>query len=115
MGQGALRASRTGNAGASGAAEAEGVRQGGHIASEGILGNRIKSAELQGQNRRSALSGLSNLFGETVSGGNQALGEVASNVNANTQAENASWDWSKDLFDPMMGDATQVATARLKK
>ena len=30
------------------------------------------------------------------------FGETAANVNANTNAENASWDWSKDLFAPIL-------------
>lgn len=102
VGQGALRAARTRNAGGSDAAIASAARSGGETASRGILGNRIKSAEMQDRERQSALSGLNNLFAENLSGGNQALGQVAGDVNASTNAENASWDWAKDLFDPIM-------------
>ncbi|MDE2099619.1 MAG: hypothetical protein KGL39_20370 [Patescibacteria group bacterium] len=99
---GQLRAARTRNAGGADVAIAQGARTASETASKGILGNRIKSAEMQNQQRESALSGLNNLFAENLSGGNTALGIVPSAVNADTNAENASWDWSKDLFAPMM-------------
>lgn len=98
---GALRAARTRNAGAADAAIGSAARTSGETASRGILANRVKSAELAQQNRRSALTGLEGLFGQNLTGGNQASSAVASNVNANTEAENASWDWAKDLFVPL--------------
>jgi len=35
-------------------------------------------------------------------------------VNANTNAETASWDWAKDLADPLLSDVTQIGLARIK-
>lgn len=103
-GQGALRAARTRNAGGADAAIASSARGGAATASKGILGNRIKSAELASEQQGRAISGLNNLYAENVSGGNQALGQVAPDVNANTQAENASYDWATDIMNPLLGD-----------
>lgn len=106
VGQGALRAARTRNAGGSDAAIASSARTGGEIASKGILGNRLESANLKAKQQQEGMSGLNSLFAENLSGGNQALGIVPSSVNANTQAQNASWDWATDLFNPLMKDAS---------
>jgi len=113
VGQAGLRSARMRNAGGGDAAVAESGRRAGETLSRGILGNRLRSSELQQQQRRSALSGLEGLFGANLGGSNAALGEVAQNVNANTQAENASWDWAKDLFVPLAESGARVATARL--
>lgn len=100
-----LRAARTRNAGAGDTAIQEAARSGGQVASRGILGNRLESAKLKTSQRQSALSGLGSLFSANANPSVGALGEVAQNVNANTNAENASWDWSKDLFAPIMAAA----------
>ena len=108
VGQGALRAARTRNAGGSDAATASSVRTGGEIASKGILANQNKNAELKSSQQQSAENGLNSLFSENLSGGNSALGETAANANANTSAENASWDWATDLLNPLLGDASKA-------
>jgi hypothetical protein len=54
---------------------------------------------------------MEGLFSENLAGGNQALGQVAGDVNANTNAENASWDWAKDVMDPLLGAASSGAGA----
>lgn len=113
VGSGLLKAARTRNAGGADAAIADSSRSAGERLSNDTLQTRLKNASLKSGERDSALKGLGSLYGENVTGGNQALGQVASNVNADTNAENASWDWSKDLFAPVLGDATQIATARL--
>lgn len=106
VGQGALRAARTRNAGGADAATASSVRTGGELAGKGILANRMKNAELKANQQHEATSGLNSLFAENMSGGNQALGIVPSSINANTEAQNASWDWAKDLFNPLMQSAS---------
>ena len=37
------------------------------------------------------------MYGTNMGASVNALGQVASNVNADTNAENASWDWTKGL------------------
>ena len=97
QGEGALRAARTGNIGGSDAAIAKSARTGGELASEGALSTQIKNAQLKEQQRNAATSGLEGLYGTDTGASVNALGEVAQNVNADTNAENASWDWTKGL------------------
>jgi hypothetical protein len=111
VGQGALRAARTRNAGGGDAATEASARHAGEQLSQAGLNTRLANARIKAQQQGEAESGLGNLYGQSVSGGNQALGEVASNVNANANAENASWDWAKDLFDPIIQAAGQGAGA----
>lgn len=109
LGTGLLRAARTRNAGGADAATQEAARQSGQTASRGILGNRVKSAEMASENRQRALSGLGNLFGQNLSGGTSALGEVAANTNADTQAKHQSWDWASQLVVPLAQAAGSAA------
>lgn len=102
VGAGRLRAARTRNAGGSDAAIGEAGRAAARIAPEAALQTRLKDASLKSSERGQALGGLNNLFAENLSGGNQALGIVPQAIQANTAAENASWDWSKDLFAPIL-------------
>ena len=111
VGQGALRAARTRNAGGADAAIGDASRSAGRELGSSALRTRIASSGMKNANQRAAESGLGNLFSENLSGGNQALGQVAGDVNANTNAENASWDWSKDLFMPLLGAGTSGALA----
>ena len=97
QGAGALRAARTGNLGGSDAAMAKAARTGGEIASEGALATQIKNAALKQQQRELATRGLESLYGTNTGASVNALGQVASNINANTDAENASWDWTKGV------------------
>lgn len=108
VGAGALRAARTRNAGAPDAAIGQSTRTAGQQLSTAAVGTRLKNAALKQHQQSEGTSGLENLFAENLSGGNQALGQVAGDVNANTNAENASWDWAKDLFDPMMQAAASA-------
>jgi len=102
VGQGALRAARTRNAGGANAATAASTRAASETLSKGLLGVQGQQARLQAQQQEQAEQGLGNLFGQTTGASVNALGQVASNVNANTQAQNASWDWATDLFDPLL-------------
>lgn len=101
-GQGALLASRTRNAGTADAAIAESTREAGRgVAREGVQ-TRLKNAALKREQQESAQRELGSLYGTT-------LEQVAPNVNANTNAVNASWDWAKDLFGPIVGAAGNAA------
>lgn len=111
LGQGMLRAARTRNAGGADAAIGASSRAAGENLSEAALTTRLKNATLKQQQQQSGIHGLEGLFGENLTAGNQALGQVAGNVNASTNAENASWDWAKDLFTPILSAAGSGAAA----
>ena len=90
-GRGALLEGRTRNAGTAQKAIADAARSGGEQLSQANLGILGQNEALKQQQRNSALSGLSGLYGTNVGGGNTALGEVAPLVNANTEAVKASY------------------------
>lgn len=113
-GQGALLASRTRNPGAAAAAIAEGARSAGRNLSNAALDTQLANANLKSKQQAQALGEEGQLYGTDVSGANQGLGEVASNVNANTNAENASWDWAKDIMDPILSAAGASSGTILK-
>lgn len=74
VGQGALLASRTKNAGTADAAIAQSARTAGQTASNTAVGTEVKNANLEQQQRESALQGEQNLYGTTLGGGLNALG-----------------------------------------
>lgn len=74
VGQGALLASRTKNAGTADAAIAQSARTAGQQASNTAVGTEVKNANLQQQQRQSALQGEQNLYSTTLGGGMNALG-----------------------------------------
>jgi hypothetical protein len=74
------------------------------------LGVDLANQQLKEKERQNATSGLEGLYGVNTNEALGGLGEVASNVNANTQAENASWDWAKDILDPIMASSGQAAS-----
>jgi hypothetical protein len=96
-GQGALLESRTGNKGSGAAAIGEGARAAGENVSKGALSTQMANARMKNQQQQEATTGLENLYNTNMGTSTGALGEVAQNVNANTNAENASWDWTKML------------------
>lgn len=102
VGQGALRAARTRNAGGADAAVAASARSAGRNLAEANLKGSLANAQLKEKQQLAAEGELGNLYGTSVGGSNAALSANAANVNANTNAENASWDWATDLFDPIM-------------
>jgi hypothetical protein len=114
VGQGGLLAARTRNAGAPMGAIASAARSAGQNLSRANLGVDTKDAMLKEQQRQAGLSGLENLTGLETGASNAALGQVASNVNANTNAANQSWDWAKYLLDPAMQDASSGASNALR-
>jgi hypothetical protein len=74
VGQGALLAARTRNAGAAQNAIAQGGRQASQNLSNAAVGTQVRNANLQQQNQRAATSGLENLYGTELGGSQNALG-----------------------------------------
>ena len=106
-GQGALLAARTRNAGAPAAAIGASARGAGEDLSKRAVDTQMQNASLKEKQRQGALSGMQSLTGLETGAGNQALGQVAGDVNANTNAEDQSWSWAKYLMAPAMGAAGQ--------
>ena len=97
VGQGGLQAARTRNIGGSDAAIAESMRGAGRQLSQGVLGTQIANARLKQSQMEQARNALQGLYSANLGSSVGALGQVASNVNADTNAENASWDWTRGL------------------
>jgi hypothetical protein len=114
VGQGALKAARTRNAGASDAAIQESTRTAGRQASEAALKPELADIGMKADQQKEALGGLGNLYGQNSAGSIGALGQVAGNVNADTNAQNASYDWAKYLLDPALSAAGQSAASFAK-
>ena len=113
-GQGALLAARTRNAGAPAAAIGAAARGAGEDLSKRAVDTQLANASMKEKQRQGALSGMQSLTGMETGAGNQALGQVAGDVNANTGAENASWDWASHLFQPLLGAASASAPTLYK-
>lgn len=109
VGQGSLLASRTRNAGTADAAIAQAARNGSQAASSAALKPQLANASLKQSNRQAGMSGLQNLYNTNVGSSIGALGQVAPNVNADTQAKNASYNWAKYILDPAMEAAGNAA------
>ncbi len=109
VGQGALRAARTRNRGGADAATEASTRDASQTLSKGLLGVQGANVKLKSQQQQGAAGELGNLFRTTTGAATGALGEVANNVNANTNSENASWDWAKDLFVPLAQAGARAA------
>jgi hypothetical protein len=107
VGEGNLEAARTRNAGGFGQAVSDASRGAGETLSRGLLGVRNANANLKNQQQNEALGGLEGLYGTNVGGANSALGNVAPLVNADTNAENASWD----AFNNITGAIDNTAKA----
>lgn len=94
VGAGSLLGARTGNKGAAAAAIPAASRGAGEQLSQNLLGIRGANAKLKNQQQNTAISGLEGLYNTNVSGGNQALGEIAPLVDTNTKAATAD-PWNK--------------------
>ena len=113
-GQGALLAARTRNAGGADAAIANAARSGGEQQSQATLETQMANEKLKEHQQQAGLSGLGGLYGENLSGGLQSASQVAPDVNADTNAYNSSWDWTKDILDPLLAGGAQVGAAAMK-
>ena len=108
-GEAGLIEGRTRNAGGTGAALSQAARTTGAGVTDANLKTNLANEQLKEEQRQAGLSGQENLYGAGLRGGEAALGDVAPNVNANTEAVNSSWDWAKDLFAPFVGAAGGAA------
>lgn len=115
VGQGALLGSRTKNPGAAPAAISEAARESGQQLSKNALGIQTANAGLREQQRQEALKGLQGVTANETGASIGALGEVAPNVNADVNAKNASWDWAKNILDPVLGAAGGAASGYLSR
>lgn len=99
VGQGALLEQRTKNPGSARAAIASSSRGAGEELGRRGLGVQTANAGLKEKQRAGAQSELGGVYGTQVGGTAPALGAVASNVNANTNAANQQFnqdfDWTK--------------------
>lgn len=109
VGQGALQAARTRNAGGADAAIQESARNAGQANGNTALKTEMADASLKEKNRQGALAGLGGLLGGQTQASIGALGQVAPNVNADVNAQNASWNWAKYILDPAMQAAGGAA------
>lgn len=105
-GQGALEESRTRNAGGAGMALSKAARESGKNLANAQLQTRIANEGLKQEQRSSAQKGLEGLYGAQLQGSGTAGSNVAANVRANADQENASWGWAKNLLAPVLGSAS---------
>lgn len=98
VGEGALVAGRTRNPGSMAAAVAESTRHAGEEAQKNALGIKVKSADLAQSKRSDALQSL----GQVTQG---ALGEVAPNVQAETDRRRQGSEWWKSILQAAGGAA----------
>lgn len=111
VGQGALLAGRTKNAGTADAAIADAARSGAQTLSQDSLKTEMADAQLKQQKQQAALSEEGSLYGTGTGAAANDLGEVANNVNANSKAEEESWNWAKYVLDPTLESGGQAAKA----
>jgi hypothetical protein len=74
VGQGALLASRTKNAGTADAAIAKSTENAGGLLSKAALGTQLNNANLKQRQQQAGMSGLTSLYGTTLGAGENALG-----------------------------------------
>lgn len=108
QGEGALEETRTKNAGSRGMALAKAARESGKNLLRANLSTQLANQQLKEQQRERAQAELGGLYGTNVQGANQAAGEVAANVNANANQENASWGWAQNILRPVLGAASRT-------
>jgi len=113
-GRGALLAARTKNAGTADAAIADAARSGGENAIRAATGIQGENAQLKEHERQSGLTGLEHLYGEDLGAGIQSAGQVAPDINANTNSENASYDWARTILDPLLAGGATVGAKLIK-
>ncbi len=114
VGEGSLLSSRTKNAGTADAAIADSARSSGEALSKDALDTQLHNADLKQHQQQAGLSGLEGLYGTDLGGSVSSLGQVAGDVNANTNAASQSWDWAKYLLDPAMQAAGSAAGGYLE-
>lgn len=106
IGQGALYAARTRNAGGAKAAIGQGVRGAGQNLSNAAVGTELSNANLQQRQQQAGMSGLESLYGTDIGAGENALGLSNNALGVANQAD-ANNPWMKILQTGMSaaGDA----------
>ena len=87
------------------------ARESGKNLAQSTLQTNLANEQLKEEQRSRAQGELGGLYGTNVTGGNAALGQVAANVNANANQEDASWGWAKNILGPVLGAAGKVGAA----
>jgi hypothetical protein len=112
-GAGGLFAARTKNAGAAQNAIGAGTRAAGANLSNAAVGVQNKQASLQQTQQQEGLKGLGGLYGENLSGGEQALGLSNQALQGAAQSdENNPW---MQLLQTGLGAGGKVASALIGK
>lgn len=109
VGAGDLAAARTRNMGGFGKAVSDASRGAGETLSRNLLTINNENAQQKQRQRDTAISGLEGLYGTNVGATNQALGNVAPLVNADTNAQNASWDAFNNITGALTGAAKSAS------
>lgn len=110
VGQGGLQAARTKNAGAASRAISDASRGAGEQLSKNLLGIRTGNADLKERQRQAAQAGLTGVLGLETGAGNEALGQVAPLVNADTNAKTQSWDAFNNITKAITAAGQAAAT-----
>jgi len=114
-GEASLIEGRTKNAGGLGMALSKSARDIGKGLTSANLSANLANEGLKEQQREGALKGEEGLYGTNLAGAGAALGAVAPNVNADVNAKDASWNWSKYLLAPILSAAGGAATGGFAK
>jgi hypothetical protein len=109
VGQGALLASRTRNAGAAQNAIAQGGRQASENLSNAAVGTQVNNANLQQKQQQAGIQGEQQLYGTTLGGGMNALGLSNQSLGVAGQAD-ANNPWMK-LAQQAIQSAGQAGAA----
>lgn len=111
VGQGGLYAARTRNAGGAQSAIGAGTRGAGANLSKAAVGTELANANLQQKNQQQDIAGLGGLYGEQLSGGENALG-LSNSALAGANQTAANDPYMKLLLQSMQSAGT-AATGNL--
>lgn len=107
VGQGALLASRTKNAGTADAAISQSARTAGQTAANGALKTQLANAQMKNQQQQAGLSGLEGLYGADLSGSLSGLSAANSALNVANQAD------ANNPWNLVLKSGLQAATAAI--
>jgi len=113
-GQGGLLAARTNNAGAAQGAIADSARAAENSLANSALKISGQNADLQQHQHDLAAQELGNLYGTTEGQSTANLGQISGLSNANTNANDASWNWMRYGVQPVLQAGAQAGAAALK-